>query len=423
MAGVYRPRHPERTVLYRVLFHYFDRFLTEYESRFEKEYGFLRPIIKEVVERYLDCGNPRCGFARLRCPDCGEERLLMFSCRTRGFCPSCHAKRLEEWGEWMRETLLLDVPHRQVVFTIPRMLRLFFKYNRRLLGELCRLALRSLISYFEAVTGSKLMPGVIAAIQTFGDRINLHPHLHFLVTEGGVDEAGAFHKISRIDDSRLAELFAREVVGFLVQRELLSPEWAERLLSWRHTGFNVHSRVRAKTKKEAERVGKYMIRPLLSLERLSLDEKEAKVCYRYGEETGDVERMDYLEFIARVTSHIPDKGQVTVRYYGLYANAHRRRVKKASLAVFPLPIVEAQLRPLPAKGWAEMIRKVYEVDPLLCPQCGGAMKVIAFLTDYAVVDRIINHLKLTFVADKPPPPQIAYQEVLIAVEASTDYSS
>jgi hypothetical protein len=56
----------------------------------------------------------------------------MFSCRTRGFCPSCHAKRLEEWGEWMREELLLDVPHRQVVFTIPRMLRIFFKYNRRL---------------------------------------------------------------------------------------------------------------------------------------------------------------------------------------------------------------------------------------------------------------------------------------------------
>ena len=49
MAGVYRPRHPERTVLYRVLFHHFDRFLTEYESRFEREYGFFRPIVKEVV--------------------------------------------------------------------------------------------------------------------------------------------------------------------------------------------------------------------------------------------------------------------------------------------------------------------------------------------------------------------------------------
>jgi hypothetical protein len=291
----------------------------------------------------------------------------------------------------------------------------------RLLGELCRSALRSMTRYFEIITGSELMPGVIAAIQTFGGRINFHPHLHFLVTEGGVDEAGMFHKILRIDDSRLAEIFGREVLGFLVHKELLSPEWADRLLSWRHTGFNVHSRVRARTKSEAERVGKYMIRPLLSLERLSLDEREGQVSYHYGKGAEEVERMDYLEFIARVVSHIPDKGQVTVRYYGLYANAHRGKVKKASVVPVALGMIEEERRPIPAKGWAEMIRKVYEVDPMLCPRCGGTMRVIAFLTDYAVVDRIINHLKLTFVAERPPPSQIAYQEVLMAAEASSEY--
>ena len=100
------------------------------------------------------------------------------------------------------------------------------------------------------------MSGIISSIQTFGDRINLHPHLHFLVTEGGVDNGGIFHKIPRLDDSRLAELFCRAVLAFLVGKELLSPEWAERILSWRHTGFNVHSLVRAKTRPEAERIGK-----------------------------------------------------------------------------------------------------------------------------------------------------------------------
>ena len=152
MPGIYRPRHPERTVLYRVLFHHFDRFLTEYEHRFEREYGYFRPVVREVVERYLDCGNPRSGFARIRCPDCHGEHLLTFSCKTRGFCPSCHAKRLEEWGEWVRETLLLDVPHCQVVLTVPKTLRIFFKFRRRLLGELCRAAVRSLTVYSEALT-------------------------------------------------------------------------------------------------------------------------------------------------------------------------------------------------------------------------------------------------------------------------------
>ena len=50
MPGIYRPRQPQKTVLYRVLFHYFDRFLSEYESRFQREYGFFRPIVKEVAE-------------------------------------------------------------------------------------------------------------------------------------------------------------------------------------------------------------------------------------------------------------------------------------------------------------------------------------------------------------------------------------
>jgi hypothetical protein len=70
-----------------------------------------------------------------------------------------------------------------------------------------------------------------------------------------------------------------------------------------------------------------------------------------------------------------------------------------------------------------MIRKVYEVDPLLCPKCGGKMKVIAFLTDYSVVDRIINHLKLTFVAERPSPPRVVYQELLMAAETPAEYFS
>jgi len=69
----------------------------------------------------------------------------------------------------MAKTLLLEVPHRQVVFTIPKALRIFFKFSRRLLGNLCRSAVKT----------------PIVAIQTFGDRINFHPHLHILVIGGG----------------------------------------------------------------------------------------------------------------------------------------------------------------------------------------------------------------------------------------------
>jgi hypothetical protein len=77
VPGIYRLRHPEHTVLYRLVFHHFERFLREYEGRFEKEYGYFRPIVKEVIERYFDCGHPRCGFTRIRCPDCGEEMKVI----------------------------------------------------------------------------------------------------------------------------------------------------------------------------------------------------------------------------------------------------------------------------------------------------------------------------------------------------------
>jgi len=164
-----------------------------------------------------------------------------------------------------------------------------------------------------------------------------------------------------------------------------------------------------------------MIRPLLSLERLSFLEKEGQVGYRYGKEAEDEERMDYLEFIARVTSHIPDKGQVMVRYFGLYANAHRGKVGKSEEDEYRLLIIEEECPRIPRRGWAAMIRKVYEVDPLLCPKCGGKMRLIAFITEFSVVDRIINRLKLTFVASKPPPSRVFGQESLTPAEESGDY--
>jgi hypothetical protein len=273
----------------------------------------------------------------------------------------------------------------------------------------------------KAVTGRELTPGIIAVIQSFGSRINLHPHLHFLVSEGGSDRQERFHSVSRFNDDLLREIFTREVFSLLVHKQLINLTLVEKILHWRHTGFHVHSKVRATSKQEAERVGKYMIRAILSLKRLSFDEAKGQVIYQYGKHSSKLERMDYLDFIARVTSHIPDKGQVMIRYYGLYANAHRGKMRKAGADAFHMPIIEDTDRHVPSKGWAEMIRKVFEVNPLICPQCGGEMKVISFIEDHKVIDRIIAHLKLTFLAERPPPPHHVQPELLMAAEEMGEY--
>ena len=97
----------------------------------------------------------------------------------------------------------------------------------------------------------------------------------------------------------------------------------------------------------------------------------SKVCYRYGKGAAELETMDYLEFIARVTSHIPDKGQVMVRYFGLDANAHRGKVGKSEEDEHRLLITKEECLKIPRHGRAEMIRKVYKVDPMVCPKCGA----------------------------------------------------
>jgi len=86
--------------------------------------------------------------------------------------------------------------------------------------------------------------------------------------------------------------------------------------------------------------------------------------------------------------------------------------KSESLA-HKLMIVEEECRKVPRRGWVEMIRKVYKVDPLVFSKYQGEIKVIPFITDYSLIDRIINHLKLTFVAERPPPAQTVYQEILM----------
>lgn len=153
---------------------HFETFVQVYEERFERPYGFWRPYLQEVIDRYLDCGDPHHGFTRLKCRDCHHEYLLAFSCKRRHFCPSCHQKRVVEFGEWLFSHVLRKVPHRHVVFSIPKILPRYFLYDRDLLSDLSRCAWESLNLFLqEAVPERNRIPGAVIAIQTFGDSPNI----------------------------------------------------------------------------------------------------------------------------------------------------------------------------------------------------------------------------------------------------------
>ena len=121
---VYRPRRPRQSALWQCLSGHFDGFLELYEERYQPRYGFLRPIIPEVVnipQPRDDCGDLEQGFARVRCDHCKHEYLLAFSCKGRWFCPSCHQKKVQLFGALLTETILYPVPHRHFTLGIPKM--------------------------------------------------------------------------------------------------------------------------------------------------------------------------------------------------------------------------------------------------------------------------------------------------------------
>ncbi len=374
-----------------------------YDERFAHEFGPWRPVMGDVAEKFLGCGVLEHGFARIRCDACAHEYLLAFSCKCRYFCPSCHAKRLAIWTQWLDTALLGPVPHRQVVLTLPKRLRAYCLYRRRLLGEIARVAAHTLTAAIRALTGQPyLAVGLVACLQTHGSRANWHPHLHLLVTDGGFRPDGTFVSWPIHDTARLTEAFRRAVLRLFVRRELLDEEQAAGMLTWPHSGFHVHTAVWVPEDDRAfaTRLARYCARNPLALDRLTYDRAAKTVTYRSDKSAGPTagtETVDPLEFLARALVHIPDKGQVTTRYYGWYANrprGRRRQAERAATDAPPAIVPAAGLAPTEAAHrWAALRRQIFEVDPLRCPACHGALRIVAVLTQRSVIDPILAHLR------------------------------
>jgi hypothetical protein len=122
---------------------YFDEFEQIYPEQFRKQYVYWRPVIRDSIDKFLNCGDLKEGFTRVRCPDCGTEFFAAFSFRQRCCCPSSDQKRSLLWDHRLIDQIFSDVPHCQWEFSMPKRLRILFRYNRQLLGAFCRLAYES----------------------------------------------------------------------------------------------------------------------------------------------------------------------------------------------------------------------------------------------------------------------------------------
>ncbi len=392
--------------------------------------GVLARLRRRALRRYLDCGLFENGFARVRCPDCHAEYLLAFSCKTRELCPACAARRAAATAVLLREEVLEEVGHAQWVFVMPKMLRPYFLHHRELLGGLARAAWGTVCELMVAATGEEgLRPGMVAVVQTAGDLANWHPHVHALVSRGGWTRDWQWVPLAYVDEHAAELLYRHKVMRLLQEEGLLNEERTELLLSWRHTGFSVHNRVRVEPEDQpaVERLARYIMRPPISLERMQWG-GDGEVLYQPKgghdgcvRQPGDVaDAFDPAEFLARVIMHIPEPRRHLVRYYGAYSNVSRgkrRRQDEADIGAAPpdgrhTPSASTDRDHSPdaralRRSWAQLIKRVYEVDPLLCASCGAEMRIIAFIIDHDVVDAILRHLAKAEARSPRGPPGAA----------------
>jgi hypothetical protein len=166
----YRQRQPEDTPLYRIVYHGRDELPRVWEERFEPTYGALRDEVLETFDEYLNCGLLQHGAARVYCDTCKHSLLVAFSCKKRGLCPSCNAKRAVKFGEHLYDSVLERVPHRHCGFTLPKRLRVYFRYDRSLSNILFQAAATTV----QEVLGSDTeTPALVLTLQTAGEALTL----------------------------------------------------------------------------------------------------------------------------------------------------------------------------------------------------------------------------------------------------------
>ena len=183
LAGrTYTRREPEHTVLYRVLADHLETFLARVEG--DEAGGHLPRFVVRELRRFLECGILAHGFCRVRCATCSKDALVAFSCKGRGFCPSCGTRRMVDTAAHLVERVLPDVPVRQWVLALPHRIRFLCAYDPTLCRAVRAIFVRAVSSFYRrrardrGIDGART--GCVAFTQRFDSALRLNPQWEYL---------------------------------------------------------------------------------------------------------------------------------------------------------------------------------------------------------------------------------------------------
>ena len=187
-VATYEPRDPSRTIFYKVIAEHLETFLASLDA--DPAAKGLPAYVQREFYDYLQCGILAHGFLRLGCDTCKHEMLLAFSCKRRGFCPSCAGRRMAQMAAHLVESVMLWVPTRQWVVSVPMPLRYWMSTSRDLTAQVHTIVRTTIAQYYlnqavkRGVRRQNVQPGSVSFIQRFGGSLNLHLHFHVVFLEG-----------------------------------------------------------------------------------------------------------------------------------------------------------------------------------------------------------------------------------------------
>ena len=300
---------------------------------------FIEPEQYKAVAAIRVCRTEVLGVDYYACPDCGEMSEVRHSCKNR-FCPTCSWKDTIVWSEKIKSEMM-DIPHRHVVFTIPHQLNGLLKANKKeLLNYLARNAADTFKDWMKAKYNLKI--GIIGVIHTFGEKKNLHPHIHMIVSWGGIDyKTGELVELKGKEQEYVKYAFLQKKFRCKFEDELIalydSGEMNHNFINRREfmrfikkingKNWQIHLEPPMECPAAVVRyIARYSKRACLSEYKITNIEGEY-ISFRYKDykdrdEKGKAKEneliLHYRKFFPLLLQHVPPPYFRLVRYYGAY---------------------------------------------------------------------------------------------------------
>jgi DNA-directed RNA polymerase subunit RPC12/RpoP len=352
------------------------RFIDPYEEQFGP---LMLPSHHRALQDIAACMTEAMGGEHYHCHECNEAFWIYHGCRNRS-CPKCHGRQIAQWLK-SRSAEVLPCRYFHLVATVPSELRnLFLRHQKTLYGLLMKTAAESVrdLAAEERFVGAEV--GILAVLHTWTGQLHHHPHVHMLVTGGGVTADGtAWHEAPKdflVPVRKLSPMIAKRLAAAL-QKE--HPELFEQIPDtlWRREWCSYCKPYGKGQDAVLNYLARYVFRVALTNRRLiAMDESHVTLRYK-DHDTGQwkTERIEGVQFLRRFLFHVLPKGLHKVRYYGLWHPCKKDRQAQARLLLelTTAPVADNDVPlvgDLAAEALAQNSLQSHD-HGVQCPKCGG----------------------------------------------------